>query len=383
MPFLLLRLAGQGGEFVAFVLLARALAPSEFGRLSVGFLVARYLGLVADWGASIRGARDVARGSDDAAIGALIRRRTVTSIALAAAFAVIATALDSPALSVLGVVIVARGMNRDWLSLGRERGLASGASSVVQGLGLVVFAAVVHSIGAGAFAVAAGYAVGLIVSLFVNPRPRARPDASAAPVRIDGWMLGSVLADQITISADTFLLALLRGSAAAGVYAAVYRIPNVWMTLVGLAMLGMVAPTARRMTTASRAEVHDLQRRSLRLGLLAAATIVVSAIPAYIVVPVIFGPTYREGRTSLLVLMAATALMAIGASLHPLYFALARDRDVFTLAVGGTLVNLAANAVAIPVWGMVGAATATLVAQGFLLVLVVVRLRRVVADVVH
>lgn len=378
LPFLLLRLAGQATEFAAFVVLARAIAPHDFGRLSVAFLVARYLGLVADWGASIRGARDVARGDEDTAVAALMRRRVVASVGLSALFFVAATLIDGPGLAVLAAVVGARGLNLDWLALGRERGVSSGASSLAQGVGTLGCALFAHSLLAAAVAVAAGYTVGLLVSLVVNHRARPVATEGAAPVRVDGWMLGSVLADQVTISADTFLLAFLRGSAAAGVYAAVYRIPNAWMTLVGLVMIGMIAPVARQLQSASHTDALAIRRRSLRLGSGAAVVVLVSSVPAYLLVPLVFGEAYRGGRNALLVLMVATAVMALAASLHPLYIALARDRDIFSLAVTGMVVNLAANAIAIPQWGALGAAVATLAAQGALLALIVVRLGRIV-----
>ena len=66
-PLFLLRAAGQGFEFLGWVILARRLGASTLGVLSIAFLIARYAGLLADWGASIGGPRDVARddpGSD-------------------------------------------------------------------------------------------------------------------------------------------------------------------------------------------------------------------------------------------------------------------------------------------------------------------------------
>lgn len=375
LPFLVLRVVGQAGELLAFVFIARQLAPAQFGRLSIAFLFARYLSLIADWGASIRGARDVARGDDAASIDALIRRRMTATAALSVVFALVTGIVGGVGLALLASVVVARGLNRDWLALGRERGPASGASSMAQGAGVLGFAVFARTPSQAALAIAAGYLVGLVVSLVVNARPHAS-GVDGAAAGVDGWMLGSVLADQVTISADTFLLAALRGTSAAGVYAAVYRIPNAWMTIVGLTVLGTLAPTTRLVRDATRASIRALQRRSLRIGLFAGGTILLSAVPAYFIVSVVFGSAYDRGRAPLIVLLVATAVMAVGASLHPLYVALARDRDIFTLSCGGAAVNLATNVVAIPVWGMMGAAMATLVAQVFLLALVFVRLRR-------
>jgi O-antigen/teichoic acid export membrane protein len=373
LPFLVLRVAGQAGEFAAFVILTHELSPGQFGRLSVAFLVARYLGLIADWGASVRGARDVARGDEPAAIHALIVRRTRVSFVLAGVFALGTVALGRAAFVALAAVVLARGMNRDWLSLGRERGLASGASSFLQGYSLVALALLAHTPTRAALGLAGGYLIGLVVSLRLNPYPKV---AGHNDVRVDGWILGAVLADQVTLSADTLLLAWLRTSSLAGIYAAVYRIPNAWMTLIGLTVFGAVASTAKRVAQGTHEDAKAMQRRALGIGAKAAGAIMLSAIPAYALVPTLFGQSYAAGRGPLVILMLATACMALGASMQPLYLAVARDRDVLTLAATGAVVNLAVNDVAIPLWGMTGAACATLVAQATLLGLLVLRLRK-------
>lgn len=378
LPFLVLRLGGQAGEFVAFIVLARDLDAASFGRLSMAFLVARYLGLVADWGASVRGARDVARGDDAEAIDALLRRRERVATFLTAAFVAGAFALGGQPYVSLAAVVAARGLNRDWVSLGQGRGHASGASSMAQGAALLALTVVVRTPAQAAAAVAGGYLVGLVVSLGAN-RHLTRPDAEhrgQPNPRVDGWFLGAVLADQVTISADTLLLGWLRDASAAGIYAAVYRIPNAWMTLIGLTVLGVLPRTTKLLAGGSHEDTKGLRRQAIRAGSIAGAIILTSAVPAYLLVPIVFGEAYASGRTPLLILMVATAVMAIAASMHPLYVALAKDRDVFTLSFAAALVNLAANAIAIPAWGMVGAAMATFATQTMLLAIVVVRLRQ-------
>lgn len=377
LPFLILRLGGQGGEFAAFVVLARQLDTADFGRLSIAFLVARYFGLVADWGASVRGARDVARGDDAGKIDALLRRRAQVSIFLTGTFALGAWALVGLAFVPLAAVVLARGINRDWLALGREQGVTSGAASLVQGVAVLALALLTRTLSQAAGALAVAYVVGLVVSLVLNRRPSQIDRAkSSDSVPVDGWILGALLADQITISADTLLLALLQSSSAAGIYAAVYRIPSAWMTVIGLSVFGALATTTRLVSGGTREESRALQRRSVRVGLFTAGAILLSAFPAYVLVPTVFGPAYSSGRTPLLILMVATAVMAITASMHPIYVALARDRDVFTLSFSGAVVNLVANSIAIPLAGLAGAASATLAAQLALLGLVVSRLRR-------
>jgi len=70
---------------VAWVLLARRLGSEQFGQLSVWFLSARWLGLVADWGAAQYGSRDVAAGDVRSTIH-LRDRRTEISLGSCALF---------------------------------------------------------------------------------------------------------------------------------------------------------------------------------------------------------------------------------------------------------------------------------------------------------
>ena len=76
-PLALLRAGGQALEFLGFIVLARRLGTEDFGALSVAFLMCRYGGLVADWGASLKGTRDVAAGNGHDDIHALVRRREI------------------------------------------------------------------------------------------------------------------------------------------------------------------------------------------------------------------------------------------------------------------------------------------------------------------
>jgi hypothetical protein len=83
-PYTALRLVGQGTELIGFVVLARRLAPAAFGQLTIVFLVCRYAGVVGDWGALTRGARDVAADGRHGSVRTYVRRRErATSVAAA------------------------------------------------------------------------------------------------------------------------------------------------------------------------------------------------------------------------------------------------------------------------------------------------------------
>jgi O-antigen/teichoic acid export membrane protein len=363
LPLLILRLAGQGLEFIGFVVLARRLAPGDFGTLSVAFLIARYGGLVGDWGASVRGVRDVAALASPAAVRSLQHRRTLVTLALAGGYVAVALATGHAALVPLAITLVNRGLNRDWYALGRERGLRSGVPQAIQGFLVVGGSLFVSSLGTAAAVLGAAYAVGLFASLVLNPLPTG-PSMRRVPV--DGWLLAANLADQVTMSTDTVLLAALRSTTQAGIYAAMYRIPNAWLTIIGLIVVGMVPATTRTIAR-NRTAIRSTAARNWRAGMIAAGLVLLSIPVTILSVTVIFGPAYADGRLPLTLLLVATAVNALAASLHPVYLALAHDRSQAAISCSAAALNVSANIVLIPMFGMTAAAATTLAAQVMLL----------------
>ncbi len=365
MPLVVLRVTGQGSEFLAFVLLARHLGTADFGRLSVAFLLCRYLGLVADWGASLRGPRDVAAGAGAGVAIALVRRRYVITAAMSVAYLAGVLALGRPEFALIAVTIVGRGLGRDWMALGQERAVRAGTPSALQGLVVLAGSVFVTRISTAAIPIAAGYAVGAVASIALNRLPHRGGEKD---VDVSGWMLVTLLADQVTASTDTVLLAGLRSASEAGIYAAVYRLPNAWVTLIGLGVLALI-PSATRRLAEDRHQLKALRDRALRRGALLAVVLAVTIPPSYFLVPTIFGDAYRAGQLPLLLLLIATAVNALAAPLHPIYVALARDRGQAGITSAAAILNVTANLVVIPLVGMSGAASTTLAAQLLLLIL--------------
>ncbi|MGH9000941.1 MAG: lipopolysaccharide biosynthesis protein [Acidimicrobiia bacterium] len=349
------------------MVLARRLGPATFGQLAVAFLVCRYAGMVGDWGASVGGARDVAASADPSYLRALVRRRELVTGALCGSYLVAVFALGHQFLAPLAFAIVSRGLSRDWMALGRERGWRAGAPAVVQGGVMLSGALFAGSPEAATLAIAAGYGFAFLASLRLNPLPAVR---SGLPSRVgvSPWILVVVLADQVIASVDIVLLGALRSSGEAGVYAAVYRIPNAVLTVVGLIVLGLV-PTAARTLRERPHEFPAARQRALRAGRLWASVVALTIVPFSFVMPVLFGPAYLPGRTPLVLLLLAAAVTAAAAPLQPIYFALAKDKELAAIVGVVAASNFAANLVAITLWGATGAASTTLAGQVLLLLL--------------
>ena len=369
-PYAFLRVAGQGTEFLAFVVLARELGAADLGRLWTALLVARYLGLAADWGANIGGARTVARG-DWPAVRGLVRRRQIAAPLLFLLYVAVTGALE-PWLWPVGVVVLTRGMNRDWVALGEERGARSAVPSVVQGVCLLVAALAVGDRGDAAIAVAAGYGAALVASLVLN-RVRA---GIRAPLTTEGWLLAGSLADQVSLTADTLLLAWLRSARAAGIYAAAYRLPNAWNTGVGLAVGAMVPGVTATLKDAPD-RLGYLRRRVLRWSGGAGLALAVAAPVISLALVPIFGSEFESGRVAAWILLTSMAVATTGAPLHALYLALGTDRPYALALIGAAACNLVANAILIPAAGPNGAATANLLSVTVLQIVVYVLVRRI------
>ncbi len=359
-PLVAFRAGGQALEFIGFIILARRLGTSDFGTLSVAFLVCRYAGLVADWGASLKGTRDVAAGRHDG-LHALVRRRELVTAGMIVLYAVVVVAIDKPALLPLAACIAGRGLNRDWFALGRERGVRAGIPPLVQGALLCAGVLFVSGLLGASLAVGLAYGIGTLLSVLLNRLPQPRP-LGTGQTSVEGWLLLAMLSDQVFLTIDTLLLAALVNTSTAGIYSAIYRLPNAWMTAVGLLITGLLPGVTRRLHD-DPDRLREMRGRALQIGLRFALLVLVSIPVGYWLVPIVLGPAYTSGQVPMVILLVGSALMTATAGLAPIYYAIHPDKHIaLWMAMTGTL-NLVANVIVIPTYGMVGAACVTVASQ--------------------
>lgn len=354
--------------------MARHLGPARFGVLSIGFLVARWGALIADWGAAQRGSRDVA--ADDGAAVALLSRTRVAAVTVTAPIFVIgALAIGRPELLPLVMVIVAGGLTRDWIALGQGRAAAAALPSVARAIPLVVGAAVLSTTWMLALAIGSAYLVSVLLSVAMNrhtnhPRNMERVITTRTRLRVTPpWALVIVLAAQVYTTLDSILLAVMRSNAEAGTYNALYRIPLAITTVAGLAITGLVPPLTADLRT-GQISLAEARRTLLRIGAAAGAAVAVATPLLVLVGPLAFGPDYLRGRSALALILAATALAVAGAPLGALGLALGEERRLSIIVVIGAITNVAGNALLIPAFGMNGAGLTTVISEAFVLIAV-------------
>lgn len=371
-PYVGLRAIGQAIEFVGWVLLARRLAPAGLGQLAVAFLLFRYAGLVADWGAIGRGARDVASKGRHGAVSGFVRFRTRLSLTLGAAAALSAIVTNHADVAPVAVLVLSIGMNRDWIALGKERGVRAGAPIVLQGVVIAAGAVVASTTSEGAFVVAAGYGASLVVSIALN-RLSVEDDLGSS-TRPDHWLLVALLANQANSTLDIVLLGALTTSAEAGIYSAVYRFPNAFIALLG-SVIGAFLPIATATRHEDEAKYEALERRAMIVSATTASLVVVAMPVLYLAVPIVLDAAYEPGRGPLLVLTLATAVVTLTSPLHSILIARGRDRTYATITATGAAVNVGLNLLLIPTHQMMGAAFATLATQALISLMLVYAVR--------
>jgi len=210
-----------------------------------------------------------------------------------------------------------------------------------------------------------GYATAGILSVALNRLPAG---ARSRVVGLDAWLLLAILGTQVISTIDTVLLAALRSGREAGIYAAVYRLPNGWVALLIIAMYGLL-PVVTKAFRDDPGSLPQMRRSLLRWSLLAGGGLVALSPIAYVLVPRVFGTSFAAGRLAALLLVVATAIQTAAAPLHSLYLARGADRGYAAFIVAAALLNILANLVLIPVLGMNGAAVATILANTLLAVL--------------
>jgi O-antigen/teichoic acid export membrane protein len=367
-----LRGGGQGLEFIGWVVLARSLGTSAFGSISIAFFAARAIGLVADWGATIQGTRAVAAGATASEVHALSRLRLVLGVVLAALFAGFVCLMGQPELAPLAICILSRGASRDWLSLGGERHARSSIPSLAQGAIVLTGASIATGPAVAALALAIAYGFAGAMSIKLNPLP-TKSERSGFRL-LPGWFFAISLAEQVFLTADAFLIAWLLGTQPAGIYSAIYRFPNAWMTVLGLVVMSAIPNTARRLSS-DREALRAYEARARSIGRVLAFVVLATAPAFVLLVPVVFGSDYESGRWPLLLLLISTSAMAYAAGYTPLYYATRSERSLAGWTISTAVFNVALNLILIPRFDLVGAAASTLVAQVLLSSFVVFSVR--------
>ncbi len=210
-----------------------------------------------------------------------------------------------------------------------------------------------------------GVAIGLIDYLFVRSKSAAAPIDHPLPSFSAKAAAPFALAN--TVSAiyqriDNYLVALLRGSAAAGVYGASYRFQDMIMILpVALGQLALSDVSG----TDPRVRMSTGRRVAAQSALLTLVPAIVIAVFANPLLTFLFGTRYGVAAPIVVLLMISTVPGAAAVALSLL--AAVTDPRRFAIASGSSLVvNVVVNLILIPPFSGVGAGVAMVISQTYL-----------------
>jgi len=163
----------------------------------------------------------------------------------------------------------------------------------------------------------------------------------------------------VTSWSSTFMLGIWRTSAEVGLFA----IPNRTAMLISFFHIAMISVTAPKFAALySQGDIRALgrtARSSAKLTTLAAAPICAVFVFAPGLVMSIFGSQFSEGGVVLAILTVGQFVNVVTGSVQITLNMCGYERLMRNLTAGCAVMLIAANALLIPRWGMVGAAIAT------------------------
>jgi O-antigen/teichoic acid export membrane protein len=380
-------LALGGGEFgsriIAFVAtayLAIVLGPERFGVLGFAFAIISYTSVFLEAGFVDVGSRDVAKKPDNAIT--LATSVTLLKIGLAAiCFIVLSIAawlLESNtehALVIIatGLLLFATALDTSWVYKGLEQGLPVSMSLIFRRLAfamLVLFfitgpehmlrAPMMQFIGE------------LLGVLWLTRRLFAegfgRMDIALAwhTYRSCAPLIAGKLLRTSIVTLDVILLGLLTTDQEVGLYTAPYRFCYFLIAIAAAIQIAYL-PDVGRSTPGH--ERRAAARRHLEIS--ATLGIPLAAGGVYVAAPLIqllFGNEYTDGTHAFQLLLCSTGVVFLFAPLHNILLAEDRLQWEFWGFGVAALINLVLNLIWIPVYGIVGAAWATLLAEIMVLI---------------
>jgi O-antigen/teichoic acid export membrane protein len=367
---------------VATAHVARVLGAQAFGTYNLARAIVDYAFLPVALGVTAVAIREIAGKRDDPATvagRALTIRLSIGSLSLLAVLAC-AFLIQDPALRLLVLVlspmVVSQSFDIGWLFTAYEN---QRPPAVINTVGRIVYFVLVLflvRVPGGAWIVAVALVVELSLTTVLQWSFRPGPITAARPSRgtIDGilghWRrslpIGAgQLAYRLKTNVDVLLLGVLAPRAQVGVYSAGYRLV-LFVNTIATILASVLIP---RMSRAGRTagELSDLVGRTFRLaGVVGLGMAVGGASLAGSAMSLLFGDEYASGGPVLAVLMVGAGFIMVSSTLGGIAIAVDRSRRYAQIMWAGVVLNLAVNLVAIPRFGILGAAWATMTTEAFL-----------------
>jgi O-antigen/teichoic acid export membrane protein len=381
-----------GIGLASVVITTRYLGAAGYGKVALAFAFIQMLGVLADVGLLTVVVREISRdpAQTDRLVGnALVLRLALSLVTLAlAAIASLLLPWDHEvrvAVLIAGVPFVLGLVNSALVAVfqARLRMDRAAISDVIGRAASFVALVIVVASDAGFYAVVGTAAVGAAVTLVItwtfvrreaHPVPRAEWTVWRS-LLVTALPIGAALAvSEVFFRLDTLLVSAFRSYHEVGLYSLSYRIVELIAILPAIVMTSVFPLLSRY--------IHESRERAVRTIDAAGDLFVAIGVPVaaggLIVAPelvrAIGGDEFAGAADALRILLFAVALAFVSGLFGHSLIAGGRQRSALRLGLVALAFNLVANLVAIPAWGIEGAAAVAvasevlLVGGGYLLV---------------
>jgi PST family polysaccharide transporter len=186
----------------------------------------------------------------------------------------------------------------------------------------------------------------------------------AKTLLVDSWpLLLSSMAIMIYMKIDQIMLGQMLGDDAVGIYSAAVRISEVWY-FIPMMIVASVFPAI--LEAKKRDETQYLKRLQRLYDVMVLVSVAIAVPMTFLstaIVVALFGSAYVESGTVLSIHIWATVFVFLGVASGQWFIAENRQILSFQRTLLGAAINIALNYILIPMFGVVGAACATVLAQ--------------------
>ena len=178
-------------------------------------------------------------------------------------------------------------------------------------------------------------------------------------------IFGTSVASSIYMTMDTTMLGAMNGDTATGIYTAAVKINTVISTLIGTISSTILPRVSYYIGNGLKEEYKKLMKASMDVLMMIAMPVSIGMMCTSDILILIFsGAEFLPGSFAAKILSAKVVVGAVNRVLaYQICIPYKQDKEVLISTSGGAVFNLIANALLIPIWGVNGAAIATLFSE--------------------
>ena len=380
LSLLLSGLVAQLFIFFAMIYLARVLGPGYFGKISFATALIAYFTLVTHLGLPLWGTREIARNRYNIRpyLGNILLLRlslaALSFVLLLLLMLLLHRPLELKILILLyGTGLFFSALTIDWVFQGIEKMEYVGLGRILSaftffGLVILFIKGQRHLFYVPCFQVAGIFFAALaLMAVFLknygkfrlklDPRLSKKIFKQALPLGI------SIILIQIIYSIDIVMLGFMRSDLEVGYYNAAYKI-ILPLILVGSIYFDAVFPVLSKYHKSSLDSLEKLQSYNAKLMTIAALPLgITGTMLATPIVTTIYGKEYLNSRVAFQILIWAAALIYLNMIYARGMWACNKQNKYLKIVLGQAIINIAFNFLLISPFGIIGAASSTVIAE--------------------